>query len=108
MLKDIQKLYPWAEKGKSTSRQFKIQAGKKMPWILRAEYGLGKSSDSGLIVSDGKPLDFIYIPLTSEQLKELAILKKIHYSAYLTQYYAKYSEKLFPSYTYNVFKTKSS
>lgn len=105
---NIKKSFPWAEQGKSISRQFKIQAGKKAAWILRVEYGFGKSSDKGLIVPEGKPTEYINIPVTNENLKEMAILIETHYNAYLNQFYSKHSQKLFPSDDCNVFEAKSS
>jgi len=107
-LSDYQKTYPWVQSGKGISRQFKIQAGQKMPWILRAEYGLGVSSETGLITPSGKPADYINIPMTNESFKMLAIVIKTHYEAYLNQYYNKFSGELFPNDKCKVFKPTNS
>ena len=107
-LGDYQKTYPWVQSGKGISRQLKIQAGQKMPWILRAEYGLGVSSETGLITPSGKPADYINIPMTNESFKMLAIVIKTHYEAYLNQYYNKFSGELFPNDKCKVFKPTNS
>lgn len=107
-LSDYQKTYPWVQSGKGISRQLKIQAGQKMPWILRAEYGLGVSSETGLITPSGKPADYINIPMTNESFKMLAIVIKTHYEAYLNQYYTKFSGELFPNDKCKVFKPTNS
>lgn len=103
-LTEYQKSYPWVQAGKGISRQFKIQAGQKLPWILRAEYGLGASSETGLIAPVGKPADYINIPMTNESFKMLAMAIQTHYTAYLNQYYSKFSSELFPNDKCKVYK----
>lgn len=107
-LAKYQKDYPWVQSGKGISRQLKIQAGSKMPWILRAEYGLGVSSDTGLITPSGKPVDFINIPLTNESFKMLAMTIQTHYNAYLNQYYNKFGNQLFAGDKCNVYKPNTN
>lgn len=92
---ELKAKYPFAEKGMALSRQLKIQAGKKSPWVIRAEYGLGKSSDKGLIVPQGKPVIAITVPCTYDNFYQLAVAIKSSYQAYLNQYYNKYHEALF-------------
>lgn len=107
-LAEYQKTYPWVQSGKGISRQLKIQAGQKMPWILRAEYGLGVSSETGLITPSGKAADYINIPMTNESFKMLAMAIQTHYDAYLNQYYNKFSGELFPNDKCKVFKPTNS
>ena len=40
--------YPFLQRGQAISRQLKIQAGQKYPWVLRAEYGPGKSNETSV------------------------------------------------------------
>ena len=105
---EYQKKYPWAQEGKGISRQFKIQVGQKLPWILRAEYGLGQDSDTGLITPVGKSADFINIPMTNESFKMLAMAIRTHYEAYLNQYYNKFNKELFPNDKCNVYKPSAT
>lgn len=107
-LADYQKQYPWVQSGKGISRQMKIQAGQKLPWILRAEYGLGVSNETGLITPSGRPVDFINIPLTNESMKMLAMAVKTHYDAYLAQYYNKFGSELFPNDKVKIYKPDSA
>lgn len=104
---DYQQQYPFVKEDMAISRQFKVQAGMKMPWILRAEYGLGKSNQTGLIVPNGMASLYINIPMTDDSLKEMAIAIKTHYEAYLNQYYNKFNKELFPSDKVNIFKPTS-
>lgn len=99
----IKAKYPFAEKGKAISRQLKIQAGKKSPWVIRAEYGLGKSSDTGLIVPNGKPLAAITIPCSYDSLYQMAVAIKYSYQAYISQYYTKFCDDLFRNDTVNLY-----
>ena len=93
---DYKASFPWVVKGKGISRQFKIQSGKKYPYLLRAEYSIGQSDEKGLIVPQGRPLSYVTIPLTSESFEELAATVDAHIRAYLNQYYYKFGNKLFP------------
>lgn len=99
----LKQRYPFVQQGLAISRQFKIQVGKKNPWIVRGEYGLGKSSDTGLIVPQGKPAMAINIPMTADSFYKMALAIKTSYQAYVNQYYAKYSDKLFPNDKINVY-----
>jgi len=101
---DYKKSYPWIQDGKAISRQFKIQTGRNAAWIMRAEYGLGTSSDKGLIVPSGKAPDYINIPMSEDALKEFAIVVVTHYNAYLNQYYNKFGDSLFAGDKCKVFK----
>ena len=95
--------YPFLKKGDAISRQLKVQTGNKYPWVLRAEYGPGKSSDKGLIVPNGNPPMVINIPMDDDSLRKIAVAIKYSYQAYLNQYYNKFSDKLFPNDKVNVF-----
>lgn len=100
---DLHEKYPFVQQGLAVSRQLKVQAGKKSPWILRAEYGLGKSSDTGLIVPQGKPAMCINVPMTADSFFKMAMAIKTSYQAYMNQYYAKYADVLFPNDRLNVY-----
>jgi hypothetical protein len=100
---DYQKQYPFLQKGQAISRQFKIQTGSKYPWVLRAEYGPGKSSDTGLIVPQGSAPLFINLPVDADSFYKMAVAIKYSYQAYLDQYYAKFGDKLFPNEKVKVF-----
>lgn len=92
----LKKQHPFLEKGMALSRQFKIQVGNKMPWVLRAECGIGKCSESGLIMPQGASKQCVNIPVDTDSLIKIAIAIKYSCNAYLNQYYAKYADKLFP------------
>jgi hypothetical protein len=102
-LEDYQKQYPFLQEGQAISRQFKIQTGSKYPWVLRAEYGPGKSSDTGLIVPQGNAPVFINLPVDADSFYKMAVAIKYSYQAYLNQYYAKFADKLFPNEKVKVF-----
>lgn len=59
---------------KDESRVFKITPGDKMPWILSAEKGAGKRTETGLIAPDGKPDVTIRVPLSDEDFRKFAIV----------------------------------
>ena len=100
---DYQKQYPFLQEGQAISRQFKIQSGTKYPWVLRAEYGPGKSSDTGLIVPQGNAPVYINLPVDADSFYKMAVAIKYSYQAYLDQYYAKFSANLFPNEKVKVF-----
>lgn len=106
-LSEYQELYPFVQPGMAISRQLKIQAGNKLPWIIRAEYGPGKSNQTGLIVPNGLAPLYVNIPCTDDTFKEMAMAIKVHYEAYLNQYYNKFNKELFPSDKVNIFKPVS-
>lgn len=93
---EMKKQYPFIQRGQAISRQLKIQRGQKYPYVLRVEYGPGKSDDKGLIVpASGKPAMAISIPLANENAYEMAVAIKYAYQAYLTQYYTVFRRTLF-------------
>jgi hypothetical protein len=102
-LEDYQKQYPFVKEGQAISRQFKIQTGSKYPWVLRAEYGPGKSSDTGLIVPQGNAPVYINLPVDADSFYKMAVAIKYSYQAYLNQYYAKFGYKLFPNEKVKIF-----
>ena len=59
---------------KDESRIFKITPGDKMPWILSAEKGAGKRTETGLIAPDGKPDVVIRVPLSDKDFRKFAIV----------------------------------
>lgn len=101
--KEYSEKYPFLQQGQAISRQLKIQTGNKYAWVLRAEYGPGKSSDKGLIVPAGSPPMVVNVPMDDDSLRRIAVAIKYSYQAYLNQYYSKYSDKLFPNDKVNVF-----
>lgn len=94
----------WLQPGNALSRQFKIQAGQKMPWVFRAEYGPGRSNETGLIVPMGKAEEYVTIPLSNEDLKIFAITIQMHLQAYYSQYYAKLGDSLYKDEEINLFQ----
>lgn len=102
-LEDYQKQYSFVKPGMAISRQFKIQTGQKYPWVLRAEYGPGKSSDTGLIVPQGNAPVYINLPVDADSFYKMAVAIKYSYQAYLNQYYAKFGDKLFPNEKVKIF-----
>lgn len=95
--------YPFLQQGQAISRQLKIQTGSKYPWVLRAEYGPGQSSEKGLIVPQGASPMFINLPVDADSFYKMAVAIKMSYQAYLNQYYMKYADRLFPSDEVKVF-----
>lgn len=100
---DYQAQYSFLKEGQAISRQFKIQTGSKYPWVLRAEYGPGKSSDTGLIVPQGNAPVYINLPVDADSFYKMAVAIKYSYQAYLNQYYAKFGDKLFPNEKVKIF-----
>jgi len=102
-LAKLGKNHSWLTEGMALSKQFKIQAGKRVPWIFRAEYGVGETNSTGLIVPKGMAKESINIPLTDENIKEFAIIIQMHIQAYFNQFYVKYNKELFPNDKINVY-----
>ena len=100
--------FPFLQSGQAISRQFKIQTGSKYPWVLRAEYGPGQSSDKGLIVPQGSAPMYINMPVDADSFFKMAVAIKTSYQAYLNQYYAKYASKLFPNDDVKIFDANGS
>ena len=59
---------------KHESRILKITPGEKDPWILSAEKGAGKRTETGLIAPDGKPDVIIRIPFSDNSFRKFAIV----------------------------------
>jgi len=59
---------------KDESRVFKITPGDKIPWILSAEKGAGKRTETGLIAPDGKPDVIIRVPLSDKDFRKFAVV----------------------------------
>lgn len=62
------------EDKKDESRVFKITPGDKMPWVLSAEKGAGKRTETGLIAPDGNPEAIIRVPLSDKDFRKFAIV----------------------------------
>lgn len=95
---EYQKQFPFLKPGMAISRQMKIQLSNRpnLDWVIRAEYGPGKSSDKGLIVPQGMAPISINVGCSDESLRIFMMALKMHYNAYLNQYYNKFGSKLFP------------
>lgn len=100
--------FPFLQPNQAISRQFKIQTGSKYPWVLRAEYGPGQSSDKGLIVPQGTAPIYINMPVDADSFFKMAVAIKTSYQAYLNQYYAKYASSLFPNDDVKIFNSAGS
>ena len=61
------------EDNKPESRLFKIYPGAKFPWLMQAEKGAGKTSETGLIAPDGKPDEIIRMPMEDKDFRKVAI-----------------------------------
>ena len=102
----FKKDFAWAEKDKDVSRQLKVQESTKYKYMLRAEYGLGKEDENGLVVPEGLAKVSSQVPLTQGNAIELALAIKMSVEAYLNQYYAKFNGELFPNQKCKVFSPK--
>lgn len=100
---EMQQKHPWLQTGNALSRQFKIQAGQKMPWVFRAEYGPGRSNETGLIVPVGKAEEAVTVPISNEDLKIFALTVQMHLQAYYNQFYSKLSPTLYKDEQINLF-----
>ena len=100
--------YPFVQSGVAISRQLKIQTGSKYPFVLRAEYGPGKSNETGLIVPAGNAPVYINLPIDADSFYKMAVAIKYSYQAYLNQYYSANSAKLFKNNEAKVFDYNSS
>lgn len=89
--------------GLALSRQFKIQTGSRMPWVLRAEVGPGEVNETGLIVPKGKCEKYINIALTDEDFKALAVMLDKHIQAYINHVYQSHSDRFYPREEINIF-----
>lgn len=67
---------------KSLSRQFKITPGDKIPWILKAEHGPGEENETGLIVPQGRPEQYVQVGLSDKDFKKFAIVVANEIQAY--------------------------
>lgn len=78
--------------GKSLSRVLKIAPGNKLPVIFTAENGAGEEDERGLIVPKYglKPDNRVMVGLSYDQLKEFAIMLKLHIEAFITEKYVNY------------------
>ena len=100
--------HSWLQTGNALSRQFKIQAGQKMPWVFRAEYSPGRSNETGLIVPMGKAEEAVTIPITNEDLKIFALTLQMHLQAYYNQFYSKLSNNLYSSEEIKLFNAQNN
>ncbi len=59
---------------KDESRVFRITPGEKTPWVLSAEKGAGKRTETGLIAPDGKPDSIIRVPMSDKDFRKFAVV----------------------------------
>jgi hypothetical protein len=76
--------------GKCVSRTLKLTKGKH--YLITAASGPGKVTDNGLISPDGKPEKQIMIGMTSDEIKEMALMIKMHLYAYTAAAYMRAAE----------------
>lgn len=69
------------EDGGAESRQFKIQPGSKVPFMLVGERGRGEENATGLIVPKSSETK-VMVPFSVDDLKVLAIVLESHINAY--------------------------
>lgn len=67
--------------GGSESRQFKIQPGSKVPFMLVGERGRGEENATGLIVPKSSEVK-VMVPFSVDDLKIFAIVVESHINAY--------------------------
>lgn len=103
---DFKTKFDWAEEDKDVSKQLKVQESTKYKYMLRAEYGLGREDENGLIVPDGMAKVYSQVPLTQGNAIEFALAIKMSVNAYLNQYYAKFNTELFGKQKCKVFQPK--
>lgn len=103
---ELKAMYPFLTEGMAISRQLKIQAAARdgLDWIIRVEYGPGKSDSKGLIVPNGNAPIYVNVAVNDETFKEMMMALKMHYNAYLFQHYNRFGKELFPTDSVNVFK----
>lgn len=103
---ELQKMYPFLQKGMAISRQLKIQKASRdgLAYIVRVEYGPGKSDSKGLIVPAGNAPVYVNVALSEDAFKEMMMAFKMHYQAYLNGKYFRFNSELFPNDSVNVFK----
>lgn len=58
---------------KPIARQMRLIPGNIKPWIIEVTSGPGKEIGKGLIAPDGKPTTVIRVPLTNDDVKEIAL-----------------------------------
>lgn len=86
--KDFEKYkaqYDWLAQGQAISRQFKVQAGKKYPYLLQGCVSVGKTNDKGLIVPQGMAKKYINVGLSYDMMMALAATSKAFINAYYNQ-----------------------
>lgn len=79
--------------GYAVSRAFLITPGMKADWMLSGQMGLGKESDKGLIVPQGRPKELVRIPMDNDTLKSFALVGKMHLEAYYAAFHTKLAMK---------------
>ncbi len=100
--------YNWLEPGSALSRQLKIQKSTKYKYMIVGEYGKGKVGPTGLIIPDGSRKAYVQVPVNESDALGLALTLVQHMNAYWNQYYARFSDALFPQQGCNVFTPDSS
>lgn len=70
--------------GKTVSKTFTIEPSSKYDYLLRATYKLGREDDKGLIIPEGKPLAYIMVALSHEDLCGFMLFIEKRIQAYET------------------------
>lgn len=73
--------------GSAVSRQMKITPGSRFAWVLSAHIGLGKETETGLIVMDGRPKENVLVPLSDIDLKRFVLITQAHIQGYINAKY---------------------
>lgn len=82
-LKAQNKSYPFkVPQGKAVSRQFAVQKSTSNDYCLIASYSLAREDSKGLIVPEGKPLNYIMVPIAHNDLMGFLEMGKIRIEAF--------------------------
>lgn len=61
--------YPFSvPEGKAVSKSFQFSPSKKSDYLIKACYSIGREEENGLIVPDGKVINYIQIPMSHQTL----------------------------------------
>lgn len=77
------KKYPFeVPNGKAVSKSFSFSVSKKSGYLLKASLGLGREDEKGLIIPDGKIINYIQIPINHKELYGFLRYGEIRIMAY--------------------------
>lgn len=63
------KKYPFnVPNGKAVSKSFQFSASTKSDYLMKASYAIGREEENGLIVPEGKIINYIQIPMNHQTL----------------------------------------